>query len=702
MTPQDVPLVPLSATPGSFLLKAAYGATIFLSAFLLFQVQPIIGKMILPWYGGSASVWTTCLLFFQSMLLLGYLYTHFLISAIPHRAQSYLHIALLLLAMVSLPITPSAAWKPSGNSDPSIHLLGVLGLSVGLPYFVLSTTGPLVQVWFARESPGVLPYRLFALSNLGSMIGLLGYPFAIEPVSSASAQSTVWSTGFTGFATLCAFLAWRATKRAVASRPADARPVAPSSTKPITLATWLLLAACPSLLLVSLTSHLTRDVAPIPLLWVVPLAVYLLSFIISFDHRRWYKRAVFIPLFVAAAALFAYLAAADNEVLSINLGVFAYLLAFFVFAMVCHGELVRLAPPANQITVFYLVVAAGGTLGGLFVAVIAPQVFSADYEFPIGVVLTTVVAFLVWGSDPALAERRRAARLRTIILLAGLGVAASSGFVFAKVEFDKLHDTLLASRNFYGSLRVDREGVAEDSTLSLMHGVIVHGSQFAAADRRRSPTTYYGESSGIGLTLSYFRKQHGALRVGVIGLGAGTLACYGRGGDRYRFYEINPTVVNIAQSYFSYLHDTPAEVDMVTGDARISLEREPAQHFDVLVVDAFSGDSIPMHLLTREAMREYFRHLSPTGVLAIHASNQYLNLAPVVRLAAESFGKKALIVSNDEDEDKGVEASDWILVTTNQRFLEAATIKEASATIKVPPGAQAWTDDFSSVVPILQ
>lgn len=688
--------------PTALWLKVVYGATIFLSAFLLFQVQPIISKMILPWYGGSSSVWTTCLLFFQSMLLFGYLYTHFLVRVIPPRVQGFLHIALLLLAAVLLPIAPNATWKPIGEYDPSMHLLGVLGLSVGLPYFVLSTTGPLLQVWFAREKPGTLPYRLFALSNLGSMTGLLSYPFVIEPVSSASVQSSGWSFGFALFAALCGFLAWRGSSTAVPSPSPAAHHI--DSAKPgfVTHLTWLLLAACPSLLLVSLTGHLTRDVAPIPMLWVIPLAIYLLSFIISFDHLRWYKRTLFVPLFIAFVAVVCYLATADNDELGLTLVLSAYLLALFVFSMVCHGELVRLAPPADHLTIFFLMIAGGGALGGLVVALVAPQIFSADYEFPIGVVLSSAVVFAVLAFDRELITKPYARFLRASVLLAGLGITAGSGFFLANVELKKLDGALLASRNFYGSLRVDRDGSGEDSKLSLMHGAIVHGSQFLGPDRQAWPSTYYGEPSGIGLTLRYFERQSASVRAGVVGLGAGTLAAYARAGDQYRFYEINPAVLKIAYSYFSYLKNTPAKVDTVLGDARLSLERESPQKFDVLAIDAFSGDSIPIHLLTQEAFREYFRHLAPGGVLAVHASNQYLNLAPVVKLVADELGKIAVVVTSDDDDDKGIERADWILVTENQKFLDSPEIKDAASSIKIPANARAWTDDFSSVIPILQ
>lgn len=687
--------------PETLWLKAQYGGTIFLSAFLLFQVQPVMGKMILPWYGGAASVWTTCLLFFQSMLLLGYIYTHFLVRRLSPRPQAVLHIALLVLAVAMLPISPNLTWKPLGNYSPSLHLLGVLALSVGLPYFVLSTTGPLVQVWFSRERPGTLPYRLFALSNVGSMIGLLSYPFAIEPVSSISEQSSGWSFGFIFFALLCGSLAWRGSKRAsLASNAVQPQhPSAPPSL--MTQLTWVFLAACPSLLLVSLTSHLTRDVAPIPMLWIAPLTIYLLSFSISFDHRRWYKRIVFAPLLIIAVVAVCYLAAVDFGDLDIKIVVSAYLLAFFVFSMVCHGELARLAPPTDHLTTFYLLIAGGGTLGGLFVAILAPQVFSGDYEFQIGVVLTIAVASVVYAYDRQRGAMRYVKYPRTLILLTGMCAAIGSGYIFVSSEMQRRNDTLLASRNFYGSLRVDHDGSENDLKVTLMHGVIVHGAQFVDPDRLHWPTTYYGESSGIGITLNYFNKRLPVVRVGVIGLGAGTLASYGRTGDQYRFYEINPAVQGIAHSYFSFLRDSHAAVNLVSGDARLSLEREAPQRFDVLAIDAFSGDSIPMHLLTREAFREYIRHMAPGGVLAVHASNQYLNLAPIVMMAANEFGMKARIVTSEANEDQGVDAADWVLVTANPHFLSNPDVKGVARTIYVPSGTQTWTDDFSSILPIL-
>lgn len=678
-------------------LKILYGATILLSAFLLFQVQPVIGKLILPWFGGSASVWTTCLLFFQALLLAGYLYSHWLVSFVAPRAQSVTHIALLAASCLFLPIIPSAAWKPAGTEDPILTILGLLAATIGLPYFALSTTGPLLQAWFARERPGAVPYRLFALSNFGSMLGLLGYPVLIEPFWSTRLQSVVWSVAYVGFALFCAALALRARRLGAlgGTDPDNGDNDDPSAGMRLL---WVGLAFCPSVLLVAITSHLTQNIAPVPMLWVVPLALYLASFIFCFEHPRWYRRALFVPLLVAGLAALAYLPTLKLDALNIRVQVLIYLAALFAFCMVCHGEVYRLRPHPKFLTGFYLMIALGGAAGGALVGVIAPRFFVGDFELAMGLVVTAVLAAFALLRDRKFGVWRVP---RALLALLAVGMTATLAYALGNEQMKTLNEARLTARNFYGTLRVKDSGENEEARRILLHGRITHGEQFLDAKRRRWPTTYYGATTGGGLAIL---NQHraGPQRVGIIGLGAGTLASYGRKGDHYRLYEINPLVLALANAQFTYLADTKAKVEVVLGDGRLSLERDPPQAFDVLVVDAFTGDAVPAHLLVREAFALYFRHLKPDGVLAIHVSNKFLRLAPVVKLAAANFGKRAFLVSNDDDSEKGVFGSSWVLVTDNRVFLEDDNVADDLEEIEDRPGVTLWTDDYSSLYAILK
>lgn len=687
-----------------------YGATIFLSAFLLFQVQPIIGKLILPWFGGSASVWTICLLFFQSLLLLGYLYSHWVVRFLSPRHQSWLHIFVLAASCLMLPIIPGAEWKPLGDEDPTLLILGLLTVSIGLPYFALSTTGPLLQAWFARERPGSVPYRLFALSNFGSMIALLSYPFGIEPFWTTRWQSWIWSGGFVVFALLCSVLALRGARHSAATTVvADTNPVAPAVPAPAVqipapelglMALWAALAACPSLLLVAVTSHLTQHVAPIPLLWILPLALYLLSFILCFEHPRWYQRWLFVPLLVGSLAAHAWLSTLGISDINIRWQVLIHLLALFTFCMVCHGELSRLRPHPRHLTGFYLMLALGGALGGGFVALVAPNFFIAEFELPIGLVLTAALTFFVLLRDRSVTLWRFP---RGALVASAVGGTMLLGYVLASEQYSELAGSKAVARNFYGALHVTQQGndTDIDARRQLLHGSIVHGDQYVHADRRQRPTTYYGRTTGAGLAIELTRN-HAPQRVGILGLGAGTLLTYGRPEDYYRAYEINPLVLELARTEFSYLADARARVDVVLGDGRLALERDAPQGFDVLLVDAFSGDAVPAHLLTREAFALYFRHLKPDGVLAFHITNRFLDLAPIVALAARQLGHGAVLISNERDEETDVYRATWMLVTNNAALLENPKIRAAMDTPVIPSKVRPWTDDYSSLLPILK
>jgi SAM-dependent methyltransferase len=672
-----------------------YALTILVSAFLLFQVQPVIARIILPWFGGSAAVWTTCLLFFQAVLLLGYLYSHWLYRKLQPRAQAVAHTALLAASLTVLPMWPSASWKPTGTEDPTGRILLLLAVTVGLPYFLLSTTGPLLQAWYARRYQGAMPYRLYALSNAGSMFALISYPVLFEPWLGTRHQAVSWSLAYGIFVIFCGAAAWLGREAAVGQ--SQAAPDTGDSTRRTFF--WIALPACASVLLLAITNHLSQNVAAIPFLWILPLSLYLLSFILCFESAGWYRRTVFLGLFAVAVGGMTYALSAEFQNNPIKVMIPFFSVGLFICCMVCHGELARLKPHPSQLTSFYVMIALGGALGGVFVALIAPRIFSGFYELPLGLAATAcvVVAVLRGDSESDLGGSWK----RPVPLAAGLltlAVAAYAGFVI----HERGSDARLMVRNFYGGLKV-MEGVAYDSdepVLRLMHGTITHGEQYVNPKLQGRPTTYYGPNSGVGRAIRQ-DQESGPVRVGVIGLGTGTLAAYGRAGDYFRFYEINPLVLRLARTQFTFLKICKARLDVALGDARLSLEREPPENFDVLAVDAFSSDAIPVHLLTREAFVLYFRHLKPDGVLAVHVSNKHLNLTPVVKLAAASLGKEVRMVDT-EDEENDVFGSTWVLVTSSTGFLDGPLMRTAGHAVALPGKMRMWTDDYSNLFQILK
>lgn len=680
-------------------LTLLYGCTIFLSAFLLFLVQPLIGKRVLPWFGGSAAIWSTCLLFFQLVLLLGYLYAHWSIKTLSPRRQAALHVLLLASSIAALPIVPSTYWKPDGGEDPTGLILGLLTATIGLPYFLLSTTGPLLQAWFAREKPEAVPYRLFALSNLGSMLGLLSYPVIFEPALAMSDMATTWAAGYVIFALLCVILAIRAQQTA---RPTHASPSTATVTRPsaAALLSWILLAACPAILLMGVTSHLTQNVAPVPFLWVLPLALYLLSFILSFEGRRWYQRRWYLPVFIVFLIAMSIDLAKPLVAHRVWFPLILYCIGLFVSCMVCHGELSRRKPDPAHLTAFYLMIALGGAIGGIFVALAAPRLFSGNYELPASAIMTGVLIATIIHADARGPVGQGTVRRAWSNAMA-CAVALVAVFTLASNARQSSTHRIMA-RNFYGTLHVDDVTRAGYGERQLVHGTILHGSQYLALDRRHWPTTYYGENSGVGMAILATRRAGQQQRLGVIGLGTGTTAAYGRGGDYYRFYEINPLVEQLARSQFTFLDDSRATVETAIGDARQSLEQEQGQQFDVLIVDAFTGDSIPVHLLTREAFAVYFRHVRSGGLLAVHISNRNLDLAPVVRHASDFFAKVARQVRSKPAEERALLGSTWILVSDSAEPFNADPLRGVAAALDDGAPIRPWTDDYSSIYPILK
>ncbi|HEY8067950.1 MAG TPA: fused MFS/spermidine synthase [Burkholderiales bacterium] len=669
-----------------------YAATIFLSSFLLFLVQPLIARQILPWFGGTAAVWTTCMLFFQTLLLAGYAYAHMTTAKLRPRTQSLLHILLLGAALLTLPIAPSEAWKPLGTEEPITRILLVLTSTVGLPYLLLASTSPLLQAWFARARPGVDPYRLFAVSNLASLLALVGYPLLVEPFFGNREQVVWWSGLFAVFAALCAALAWSVSKKDQKGKINEEEDISPPGRGDYLL--WLALSATGSVMLLAVTNHVTQNVASIPLLWLAPLTLYLLTFILAFEGRNLYRVKIFWPAVLLWLAGMCWLLVDTSYQFDLWKQVGMYLSGLFVACMFCHGELYRARPAARHLTVFYLTVSAGGALGGLLVAVIAPLAFNAFYELGIGLVaLALLAAVRFWPVN-------RVARWASLAVL--LGAAGSAAYDGSRFQ----HDVLVSARNFYGVIRVKEYGRpgSDYHFRRLVHGVIMHGEQDMTDAGRRKPTTYYQPSSGVGAAMAA-RQARGPVRVGVIGLGAGTLAAYGRKGDAFRFYDINPRVISVARAQFTFLSDSEAKVDIALGDARLTLEREPPQGFDLLAVDAFSSDAIPVHLITREALAVYLRHMKPDGIVAFHVSNRYLNLVPVVARIAREDGAHAVLVSDsgkDDDNDDHT-TTDWVLVSRDPKALAAAEIEKASPeAAEERPKWRTWTDDYSNLVQILK
>jgi SAM-dependent methyltransferase len=675
-----------------------YALTIVVSAFLLFQVQPVIAKIILPWFGGSAAVWTVCLLFFQMALLMGYLYAHALVRYLKPRTQMLVHAGLLLGSALALPVYPNASWKPVGGADPTLRILGLLAVTVGLPYFLLSTTGPLLQAWYARRFRDAMPYRLYALSNAGSMFALVSYPVLFEPVFTTHQQAWMWSAAYGVFVVLCGVTAIRSGNGAAAETSAEPEAVEKPPVKRYLI--WLFLPAVASLLLLAITNHLSQNVAAIPFLWVLPLSIYLLTFILCFEGSGWYRRNPYLQLLAVALGSMAYALSVDSTgSVPIRVMVPLFAMGLFTCCMVCHGELARLKPDPRYLTHFYLMIAAGGALGGLTVGLIAPHLFNAIYEMPLGLVACAVLVLWVLRQDAELQWFRRWRQPAPIV--AAVLTVALAVFIGLQIR-DSVRASRVLVRNFYGALKVRDNGPATqlDATRTLTNGTINHGEQFLNPARRDSPTTYYGPETGVGLAIREKGKS-GAIRVGVIGLGTGTLAAYGRLGDYYRFYEINPLVLRLAHTEFSFLGDSKAKVDVAMGDARLSLERESPENFDVLAVDAFSSDSIPVHLLTFEAIKLYFRHLRPDGVLAVHISNRYLDLAPVLAGETRATGKIARVVDTDDDDTQDVFGATWVLLTSPASGFHGEELRN-STEIGSPRTVRLWTDDYSNLFRILK
>ena len=674
--------------------------TIFLSAFLLFQVQPMMGRFVLPWFGGGPAVWTTCMLFFQAILVAGYAYAHWLGTRRGTRKQAWIHLGLLAISLLFLPLAPREILaKHSGNDDPSGRILFVLASSVGGPYFVLSATGPLLQRWFHVSHPGRSPWRLYSLSNLGSFLALLTYPFLIEPFLRMQTQTWTWTALYGIFVVLCSW-----TALTVSPAPGEAARKSEVRERPslASIALWLVLAACGSVLLLATTNFICQEIAVIPFLWVAPLSIYLLTFVLAFESDRWYQRsgfAIAAGILVPAACI---LTAAAGFV-TVFWQIVIALVALFTTCMVCHGELAKSRPAPAHLTAFYLAIATGGAIGGVFVAIVCPRLFTEFTEYPAGLAAACLLGFAGWMRGGAWKQWRSGdirARVPLMALLLG-GLSA-----IATITMSGEEPTLARSRNFYGILRVTQENDPPNGPLrKLTHGLTVHGTEFLWEPQRHWPTTYYGPHSGVGIALNALRDK--PRRVAIVGLGAGTIAAWGRPGDTYRFYEINPRVPDIANQWFFYLKESKARIEHVPGDARVELDRELTEGhpgaFDAIAVDAFTSDAIPMHLLTAECGDIYKRHLAPGGLLLFHISNRILKLDPVTRGLAQHLGWDAVRFLSPEDEHTGESSARWVLVTSNAEFLSKPEVaSNISPWEKRDAAPILWTDDFSSLWHVLR
>jgi hypothetical protein len=684
--------------------RLLYGATAFLSAFLLFVIEPLAAKQLLPALGGSSAVWLTCLVFFQTTLLLGYLYAHWLCGG--SRAgnpaeQRRAHITVIVLALVALSFSLFRGIGPASATHPILTIFWTLTRTIGMPFLLLASTSPLLQNWLAQHEasptgePGPVWYRLFALSNSGSLLALIAYPTLIEPHLALRTQRILWSAAFILFALLAYTITAQPRASTVPAVNSDDKQ--PSSRTHRWL--WFLLPMAAAMQLSAVTAHLTVNIAAIPLLWVLPLAAYLLTFIIAFDRPALYRRPLVVRLLVLMLASLGYALSKQDFSLPIGLTIAFFLIECFIACLFCHGETYRLRPQhGSETTLFYLLIAAGGATGTFLVGIAFPLLFSANYDLALAFFATAALALAATWRD-GWAQRLLWATASVLLFALAIMLHISYG-----------RQSLVAIRNFYGTLQVKQSiAIAQHSPMrTLLHGAIQHGTQIFSSEFSHVPTTYYATDSGVGLALRFCCSARGsasearARNIGVIGLGAGTLAAYGRPGDRIRFYELNPQVAPIARNLFTYLRDSGATITIAPGDARTTLAAESPQRFDILVVDAFSGDAIPLHLLTTEAVRLYLTHLTPTGIVAFHVSNQYLDLAQQLKLLAADAHLEARDFTTPPNDERGEYRAEWVLMTSDPTFFTQPEIASSAEEIAPRPNLRLWTDDYSSLLPLLR
>jgi len=729
-----------------------FAVTLFLSSSLLFIVQPMIAKMVLPLLGGTPAVWNTCMVFFQATLLAGYLYAHASTRWLRFHHQAMLHIALLAASFLALPIVvASQNSEPPTAGMPVAWLLRVLLMTVGIPFFLVSSSGPLLQRWFTRTDHPLArdPYFLSVAGNVGSIVALLAYPALLEPSLRLAEQSSFWSGGYIALmalTTVCFFFVYRQSNahlipaaHSASDADADVTVERPSWRQRFH---WIALAFVPSSLLLGVTTFLTTNVAAVPLLWIVPLVIYLLTFVLVFARRRLLPHAAMLralPLWVLPLA---WLIAFDTK-LPVAFQGPIHLLTFFLAAMVCHGELARRRPDGRYLTEFYLSMSVGGVLGGLFNALIAPLIFTTVLEYPLALVLACALRpGRSEGSDTPLARRLDLA-LPVIVGVFALGMmsllnASESkapltlllvfivptvlcfSFSGRPVRFALSVGALMLAggsyaaaqeqvthrgRSFFGVHRVF--DMPERNLRYLIHGGVIHGVQHLDPARRREPSMYYDKTGPVGQIFSGFQERPQKARIGVIGLGIGAMAAYSEAGEEWTFFEIDPAIVDLARdpTQFTYLSDSPASMRIVLGDARIALGKEPAQAFNLFVVDAFSSDAVPVHLLTREALQLYLQKLDVGGVMAFHISNSYLNLAPLLADLAKDAGLVCLVrydVQSDAAVSQGKATTQWAVMAKSPEALGALAHDARWRTVPAHSTQLMWTDDFSNPLSLMR
>lgn len=725
-------------------LRVLYTITLFVCSALLFLVEPMVAKMILPTFGGSASVWNASMVFFQTVLLLGYLYAHLSTRFLGARHQALVHLGVMLLPLLALPIA-IPAWTPEGSRNPTLLLLALLAMAVGLPFFALSAGAPLIQKWFADTNDPAAhdPYFLYRASNLGSMVGLLGYPAIYERDFTLKQQSLYWGYGYWGLLVLvgCAVaLLWRSPK------PAPEKVAAEEPDEAIVWKTrlrWIALAAVPSSLLLGVTTYITSNLTPIPLLWVVPLALYLLTFVIAFSNRpRWLSGTILarvFPLFVAPMMLAIIL---ESTSYFVQLAV-AHLLIFFLAALMCHSLLSESRPKAKHLTEFYLWLSVGGMLGGVFNALLAPVIFKTVAEYPIALILAcllrplrpevkgralwdyaypaivgVVTVFIILicyarGMEPS--NQRTALTIGVPIVLAFVAVDRPMRFGLALgaivLAANWLHvnasgNVVYTQRSFFGVHRVVDIG---RGMRLYVHGNTKHGIQNLTPGKERKPLTYYYPTGPIGEVFTAYSGRDAKKDVALVGLGIGSLAGYGEPGQEMTFFEIDPEVQYMARDsgLFTYLTESRAKIRIVLGDARLMLAREPEHKYGIIVLDAFSSDSIPVHLMTLEALKMYLDKLTPDGIIAYHISNRYLELQGVVANLGAKEGMFSLV--NDDasreswpagEEDEGKYMSKWIVMAHSKAALAKIVGNPQWRPLPPEPNAPLWTDDYSNILSV--
>ncbi len=690
-------------------MAAPYAITIFLGSFLLFQVQPILAKQLIPLFGGSPAVWTACMLFFQTVLVAGYAYAHGL-TYLKKRKQAFVHLCLLGSGLLFLHLDLASSRPVIGMDSPIPTILWLLTTSVGFPFLMLSASAPLLQHWFIAGNQGKSPWKLYALSNAGSLMALLSYPVFFEPLIGISSQARIWGWGYTLYLTLCGVCLFRLLQGDNASKyPTDG--AAEQSTKgqgtSITIADtvlWFACSACGSAMLLAVTNQICQQVAVVPFLFVLTLAVYLMTFIACFGVKRASDKRL-SAAFLVVSFVFTVLALTAGNGFSLPVQMSLFIGTLVSCCMICHGQLVRLRPAPSALTFYYLVIALGGAGGAGFISLLAPQLFDSYVELPFLVIVVSLL-FTVG------AWRTRASKETPRWFLWLGGAILCSQIFFSQFYVRVLNQGVVeSSRNFYGTLKVVEETDALGRRLTLKHGVIVHGRQYQDGSLRNLATTYYGPDTGAGLALRLHPRRFDAtgdgnkrqLRVGLVGLGVGTLASYGETGDTFRFYEIDPAIISLAQKHFSYLHNSKARIEIVAGDARLSLQREARQggqdKFDILVIDAFSNDTIPVHLITREAVELYLSQLRDDGILLFHISTRVLDLMPVLATHAAAYNMAAIKVVTPDEPNVGRYESHWAILTKNRIFLENELVRRWSC--KFSPRKIDWTDKFASIWHVL-